>query len=158
MVLAGSSSISMWHGAKNLFDDYKVINTAIGGTKVTDWLRIYKKKIVRYSPDVVLFYCGANDICDGHETSGVENAGNTKRLLLKIRKHLKRTKIFYISINHCNRNPGAWYEIDVSNRIMKDFCDSHRRMFYIDIVGESLLPDGTPDPVLFRADALHPSK
>ena len=47
---------------------------------------------------------------------------------------------------------------NVSNRIMKDFCDSHRRMFYIDIVGESLLSDGTPDPVLFRADALHPSK
>ena len=159
MVLAGSSSIRMWHDAKKLFkDDYKVINRAIGDTKVIDWLRIYKREIVKYKPDVILFYCGANDIEDGHGTTGIDNAENTKKLFMLIRRKLKKVKIVYISINHCNRNTGAWHEIDMSNGIMREFCGIKKNMYYVDIVSDSLLPDGTPDPILFRADQLHPSK
>ena len=72
IVLCGSSSIRMWgKRANKLFDSYRVLNKAVGNTKVTDWLFLYKRRVIKYKPDVVVFYCGANDIQDGHGTSGI---------------------------------------------------------------------------------------
>jgi hypothetical protein len=64
MVLAGSSSMARWTDANKVFKSYKVINKAKGGTRVTDWFILYKKRIIKYKPDILLFYCGANDIQD----------------------------------------------------------------------------------------------
>jgi lysophospholipase L1-like esterase len=158
MVLAGSSSMRRWKDAKKVFGSYEVINTAIGGSKTTDWLRLYEKRIVKYSPDVVLFYCGANDIQDGNGVPGIENAQNTIQLLRKIRKKLKNAKIYYISINHCIRNPNAWGEIDASNKLVRQFCGREKNICYINIVPATLLPDGTPNPALFKEDGIHPTK
>lgn len=158
MLLVGSSSMRRWKEAKVVFRGYKVVNKAIGGTTVTDWLKLYKKRIVDQKPDVILFYCGANDIQDGGGITGLENAENTKVLLESIRKKLKKTKVFYISINHCIRNPHAWGEIDASNEAMKRYCEKKKNIYYVDIVAASLLPDGTPNPALFREDGIHPTK
>lgn len=162
MVLSGSSSIRRWKNAKKVFKSYKVINVAIGGSTVVQWNSSYYKKIIKHKPDVVLFYCGANDIQDGNATPeatpGTVNASNTIQFLKKISKKLKTSKIYYISINHSLRNKNAWGEIDTSNRIVKQFCINEKSIYYISIVKASALADGTPNPALFIWDGLHPSK
>ena len=158
IIMAGSSSIRRWKDAKTVFSDYKVINKAIGGTKVVDWMTLYKQRITKYKPDIVLFYCGANDIEDGTGVSGEENAANTIRLLKDVQNSQKNVIIFYISINHCYRNPHAWNVIDTSNEVMRNFCAQRKNIYYIDLVTPSLLPDGMPDPTLFKEDKLHPSE
>ena len=50
IILAGSSSMDFWNSAPQAFAPYEVINTAIGGTTVTQWLTWYKKLITRYRP------------------------------------------------------------------------------------------------------------
>lgn len=158
MVLSGSSSIRRWKKAKKVFKSYKVINVAIGGSTVIQWNSSYYKRILEHKPDVVLFYCGANDIQDGNATPGIVNADNTIQFLKKVSKKLKASKIYFISINHSIRNSHAWGEIDTSNRIVKQFCIKEKNIYYINIVNASVLADGTPNPALFIWDGLHPSK
>ena len=161
MVLAGSSTIRRWKSAKKIFNDYKVINTALGGSTVTQWFNLYKDRIIDHKPDVLVFYCGANDMQDGNpETgavNGMDNAQNTIRLLSLIRTKCKNTKIIYIGINHCNRNPHIWDQIDISNNIMKNTCNRDKNMYYIDII-DKLLINNIPDDRLFEYDQLHLNK
>ena len=160
IVLAGSSSMYLWKNAGKVFSSYKVINTAEGGSRVTDWFYWYKKYIVKYKPESIIFYCGAIDIGNGNSVSGEQNAKNTIKLIKRIRKKLKNTKIFIVSINHCYRNPDAWKEIDISNKLVRQFCKKkiNKNIYYIDILHASLLPNGTPNPKLFLEDKIHPSK
>jgi hypothetical protein len=41
---------------------------------------------------------------------------------------------------------------------MKKYCKREKRVYYVDIIADSLLPDGSPDPQLFKKDGIHPTK
>ena len=158
ILLAGSSSMDLWMDAPLAFAPYDVINTAIGGTTVTQWIGWSRKLITRYKPSVVVLYVGSNDLGNGELISGEQNAENMILLLKKISKKLKNTPIFYISINPCWSRKGAWKKIAVSNRIVRDFCERKKNLYYIDIVPAFSGHDGTPNPAYYLADKLHPSE
>lgn len=157
ILLAGSSSMDFWNSAPQAFTPYEIINMAIGGTTVTQWLGWYKSMIVRYRPSVVVLYVGSNDLSNGGVISGETNASNTIRLLKAIRQSLKKVPVFYIGISPCWFRKGAWKDIAVSNALVKSFCGQETNMYYIDIASACARPDGTPDPALFLSDQLHPN-
>ena len=157
IVLAGSSSMDFWANAEQAFAPYEIINTAIGGTTVVQWLNWYKLLITRYKPSAVVLYVGSNDLSNGEGVSGQKNAENTILLLKRITKKLKKTPVFYISVNPCWTRKGAWQEIAVSNNLVRKFCQRKKNLYYIDITEDFSRADGTPDPVLFLPDQLHPS-
>lgn len=157
ILLAGSSSMDYWASAAQAFSPYEVVNTAIAGSTVEDWLVWYPKLITRYKPAAVVLYVGSNDLGHGAWISGEQNAANTIRLLNKISKKLKKVPIFYVSINPCWSRTGAWEKIRVSNSLVRKHCARKKNLYYIDIVSASSRADGTPDPSLFLSDRLHPS-
>ena len=158
IVLAGSSSMDYWEMAPQAFAPYAILNTAIGGTTVTQWLTWYKSLITRYKPQAVVLYVGSNDINNGKGISGEQNAANTILLLDKISKELKKTPIFYVSINPCWFRKDAWGKIRTSNALVKAYCGKKKYLYYIDITSAFSLSNGTPDPALFLSDRLHPSE
>ena len=158
IILAGSSSMDYWVNALQAFEPYAILNTAIGGTTVTQWLTWYKGLIVRYKPQAVVLYVGSNDINNGKGISGEENAANTILLLDRITKELKKTPVFYVSINPCWLRKDAWGKIRTSNALVKAYCGKKKYVYYIDITSASSLPNGTPDPALFLSDKIHPSE
>ena len=157
ILLAGSSSMDFWDSAPQAFAPYEIINMAIGGTTVTQWLGWYKSMIVRYRPSAVVLYVGSNDLSNGGLISGETNASNTIRLLKGIRQSLKKVPVFYVGISPCWARKGAWKDISVSNALVKSFCGQETNMYYIDIASACARPDGTPDPALFLSDQLHPN-
>ena len=158
IVLAGSSSMDYWGDAQQAFAPYDVINTAIGGTTVSQWLVWYRTLITRYKPAAVVLYAGSNDLGNGESISGEKNAENTILLLKRISKKLKNTPVFYISINPCWARKGAWKKVSASNTLVKNFCDRKKNLYYIDIVSAFADQNGTPNPACFLADQLHPSE
>lgn len=158
IILAGSSSMDFWNSAPQAFAPYEVINTAIGGTTVTQWLKWYKKLIIRYRPIAVVLYVGSNDLANGNGVSGEVNAKNTIQFLNRIQKKLKKTPIFYVSVNPCMARRGAWKEIAVSNRLVKQFCKKKSYLYYIDTASAFTRIDGTPDTSMFLWDQLHPNE
>ena len=156
IVLAGSSSMDGWYTAPQAFAPYEVINMAVGGTRVTDWLEWYKDSIVRYKPSAVVVYVGSNDVRNGDNVSGADNAANTIRLLKKIHKKLKNVPIWYVSICPCWSRKNGWKDIKISNSLVRQYCKKTKDVYYIDIASAFMAADGTPDKSLFL-DQLHPN-
>ena len=156
ILLAGSSSMDYWENAPQVFAPYAIINMAIEGTTVTQWLEWYEASIIRYKPAAVVLYAGSNDIGSGRRVTGRQNANNTIELLKRIKKKLKNTPIFYVSIVPCWARKGAWNEIAQSNKLVSKFCKKTSYVYYIDVASAIKNKDGTPDPVYF-SDGLHPS-
>lgn len=158
ILLAGSSSMDFWNSAPQAFAPYEVINMAIGGTTVVQWLEWYHGLIVRYKPSAVVLYVGSNDLGGGGLTTGEQNAANTILLLKRLKRALKKTPIFYVGVSPCWSRKGAWQDIAVSNKQVKDFCEKAKYLYYIDIASACAAADGTPRHELFLADRLHPSE
>ncbi|MBO7710690.1 MAG: Ig-like domain-containing protein [Lachnospiraceae bacterium] len=158
IILAGSSSVDFWNSAPQAFAPYPVINMAIAGTVVGQWLTWYQDMIVNYSPSAVVLYVGSNDLPGWGTTTAEQNASNTIRLLKRLKKRLKKTPIFYVGISPCWARKGAWADIATSNRLVREFCSQYANLYYIDIASACAMPDGTPNKALFLDDQLHPSE
>lgn len=157
IVLAGSSSLDYWKTASQAFAPYPVINMAIGGTSVVQWLTWYQDMIVDYNPSAVVLYVGSNDLGNGSLITGEKNAVNTIRLLKRLKKRMWKTPIFYVGISPCWSRKGAWQDIAVSNRLVREFCAQYQNLYYIDIASACAMADGTPNKELFLSDQLHPN-
>ena len=157
IVLAGSSSMDFWFSAPQAFAPYPIINMAIGGTTVVQWLDWYQDLIVNYSPSAVVLYVGSNDLPGDGKITGAQNASNTIRLLKRLKKRLRKIPIFYIGISPCWSRKDAWQDIAVSNKLVKEFCAQYPNLYYIDIATACAMPDGTPNKALFLDDQLHPN-
>ena len=156
IVLAGSSSMDYWDEADEVFAGYRVVNTAIAGTTVLQWQGWTQSLITKYKPDAVVLYVGSNDLGNGGY-SGQLNAKNTINLLKAIRRKQKKIPIFYVSVCPCWSRKGAWEEIDRSNNILKEYCETHKNMYFIDIATAFQAADKTPNRNLF-IDQLHPNE
>ncbi|UCG48928.1 MAG: hypothetical protein JSU94_03925, partial [Phycisphaerales bacterium] len=61
VLFVGSSSIRMW-ATRNYFAGLPVINRGFGGSQISD-VNYYAKRIVlKYEPQVIVFYAGDNDV------------------------------------------------------------------------------------------------
>ena len=158
ILLAGSSSMDYWLDALYAFAPYGVINNAIEGSTVKNWLFWYSHLITPYKPGAVVLYIGANDLGNGELISGEENAQNTIRLLDKISRSLKNIPVFYVSINPCWFRKGAWEKTSVSNQLVQKYCTGKKNLYYIDIVTAFIDSNGTPDPAYFQGDLIHPNE
>jgi lysophospholipase L1-like esterase len=157
IVLAGSSSMDLWYSAPQAFAPYKVLNMAVGGSKVSDWLKWYPDMIVRYKPSAVVLYVGANDLANGNSVRGADNAQNTIALLNQLSSRLKDVPIYYVGVCPCHIRKGAWQEIAMSNSLVSSYCNVTKNVYYLDLPSKIVRSDGTPDPELFLPDQLHPS-
>ena len=157
IVLAGSSSMDFWNSAPQAFAPFEVINTAIAGTRVVQWLDWYKELIVPYKPSAVVLYVGSNDIANGTSTTGKDNAANTILLLKRIKATLKNIPIYYIGVCPCWSRQGGWEEIRISNQLVQTFCNNTADLYYIGIGSAFMSADGTPNRANYLSDQLHPS-
>ncbi len=101
-------------------------------------------------------YAGDNDIESGKSPSAV--CEDFRQFATKVRKHLPRTRVAYISIKP---SPARWRLVDKvreANKLIEDFIKTDRRLDYIDVFSSMLGKDGKPRPELYVEDNLHMSK
>jgi lysophospholipase L1-like esterase len=128
VLFVGSSSIVRWPTADR-FPELPVINRGFGGSHISDVNHYIEQTILKYSPDVIVFYAGNNDINAGKSPQQVFE--DYQQFTDAVHARKSDTEIVYIAIH-----------------------PSPRR-HYADIAPAMLGSDGRPQPHLFVADGLH---
>ena len=155
VILAGSSYMERWEDAADALAPYEVLNMGIAGSKVDDWLGLYKKLIVPYKPKAIVLCSGDNNM---HGSTGSESgsgtAGKVMRLLNLLQKELPDTEIYYVSVAPNPLRWKVWKEMQICNRRVENYCKTKKKLHFIDMTPQ-LLKDGKLQGRLYCKDRLH---
>jgi lysophospholipase L1-like esterase len=153
IVFTGSSSIRLWTALTDDFAPLPVINRGFGGSVLAEVTALLDRTTLPHRPQLVVVYCGGNDINDGHSADQVLH--DFQRLVEVLHTALPTTRIAYLSIAP---NPARWSQVETvkaANRAIQEFVSTDSRLAFIDVFPRMLGPDGQPRPDIFLDDGLH---
>jgi len=152
VLFVGSSSIRFWETAK-YFPDYPVINRGFGGSHISDVIYFIEPLVIRYKPQVIVFYAGDNDIAD---EKNAEQVFNDYREFVQLVEHdLPHTSILYIPIKPSLDRWSLWTEMKEVNRMIRTYTEEDDLLYYVDLATPMLGDKSLPDSSLFVEDGLH---
>ncbi len=152
-VFTGSSSIRFWDYLKEDCDGMQVVNTGFGGSHMSDLLYFLDQTVLRFKPGKVYIYEGDNDIADEKNPEAV--LATTKQVVERILASNPEITIHFIS---AKPSPSRWKyrnQYVAFNSLLKNYCDTHPQLSYIDVWKPMLDDTGRPDPQIFVSDSLH---
>ena len=158
IMLAGSSSIENWKNSGSDLQPMKTYNHGIGGTTVEMWRdKLNQRLVYPYSPKILVYYVGVNNMKDGANT-GQETGTWLTQMFDDVHAHLPNTHIYYVLVNKLpgfmNRQP----EFDVANDICLQYEAAHSEYFTTLNAGKDLVKaNGTPNQAYFLTDGIHMS-
>ena len=129
-----------------------VINQAFAGARMHSVFNAMDKLIIPYNPEIIVYYCGSNDINDGAEASDI--LSGFEKFVFAVRDKLPLTIVYFVSINKAPQKMDKWKIIDDSNEKIRNWCKNTDRLYFIDI-NPPFLIDGQPRAELFLEDGLH---
>jgi lysophospholipase L1-like esterase len=112
--------------------------------------------ITPYQPEIVVLYCGENDITDGYKAKDVLASFRTFLRLLLIKS--PSSKVLYVSMKPSPARWALWPEFEKGNQMIDRFI---RRLNNPDIqfldIGPSMLDSVNHYPIstIFTQDSLH---
>lgn len=153
VLFIGSSSIRMWSSLPQDFDPIPVLNRGFGGSTLPEVIYYADRIIFPYEPELIVLYCGENDIEDGASPEQVFDAFKT--LDEMIRKELTTTRLIYISMKPSVARWDFWEEYMRGNKMIREYIETREDRYYLDCSSVMLLESGEPDPSIFTEDNLH---
>ena len=151
LLFTGSSSIRFWNTADS-FPGYSVINRGFGGSQISDMLHYYDQIIGRYSPSLIILYCGENDIASGKAIYHVFE--DYLALLEQINRDYPQTPVLFISIKASSSRLDQTERFAAFNRMVQAYSRTSRLLFYANLASP-LSKNGRPDDSYFGEDLLH---
>jgi len=152
VLFVGSSSIRMWPTAQK-FPGVPVVNRGFGGSHVSDVNHFADRIVLKYSPRLIVFYAGDNDIEAGKPPQQVFD--DIQEFVTLVHERLPETNIIYLPIKPSLARWPKWPQMqDVNSRVEK-FSQRNDRLIYVDTATPMLGNDGQPRPDLFLDDGLH---
>ena len=158
IMLAGSSSIENWKNSGTDLQPMTTYNHGIGGTTVEMWRdKLNQRLVYPYSPKIIVYYVGVNNMKDGVNT-GTETGTWLTQMFDDVHAHLPNTHIYYILVNKLpgflNRQP----QFDIANNICLEYETAHSEYFTTLNAGKDLVKaNGTPNQAYFLTDGIHMS-
>lgn len=153
IVFTGSSSVRRWDNLQEYFPSKNIINTAFGGSQMSDLLFYADTVILKYKPVRVFIYEGDNDLAAGEKPEDIIK--EAKILFKRIHKELPGTEIIIIS---AKPSPIRWDLKDKYmslNRLYSSLGDRLKYVRYVDLWSPLIGPSGRPRGELFIKDSLH---
>ena len=155
ILFIGSSSFVGWRSISKDFPDYKILNRAFGGSSLPHLLLHAEIVIKPYKPKQILIYCGENDFASDPKLSA---SGLLKRFIAlhdKIRSWYPKVPIAYVSIKPSPSRWSARAKSTSANTWIREFCESHPNLTFINVWDPMLDAEGRPRPEIFGNDMLH---
>jgi len=154
IVFIGASSIVRW----NLQESFpelgaQAINRGFGGSLAADSTRYADRIVIPYKPRMVVFYAGDNDVEANHTPQQI--ADDFTAFERKVHAALPQTQIVFISIKPSIRRFPWIEQIKGANALVKQYCNTHPNLTFVDIVPQMLGADGKPRKELLVEDGLH---
>jgi len=152
IVFVGSSSIRLWPLGER-FLAMRVLNRGFGGSHISDVLHFLDETVLRYSPGVVVFYAGDNDIGSGKSAQQVFN--DYREFCTRVHAALSETKIVWLPIKPSLARWSLWPQMEEVNRMVAEYSETDPLLSWVDTPTPMLDADGKPRPELFVDDGLH---
>jgi lysophospholipase L1-like esterase len=153
ILFIGSSIFRQWTHLTEQMAPLPVFNRAFGGSRTEDVLCFMDKVVLPYSPRIIVYYCGSNDINAGERPTAI--FGRTKAFCDRVHSELPDTRIFYVSINKAPQKQDRWDVVDSTNAMVKQHCSMVTYMEYVDVNPVLFDGEGKPRMELYKPDRLH---
>ena len=164
ILFIGSSSIRAWNSMQEDMMPYETIKRGYGGAHYSDIIHFSQRLVKNHNPKAILIFV-ANDI-KGNNKSDIYSKNlpdrtpqEVKRLfkvvINQIRHIHKEIPIFAIETTPTISRWKAWGKISQANDLIKEFCDSNDRLFYISTRNYFIGDNGLPTEEYFVRDKLH---
>lgn len=153
IMMTGSSSIRMWSSMKKDFSGFPVLNRGFGGATIPEVLHFAEDYIFQHEPQIIVFYCGENDISEGATPETV--FALFKTFVEKIETKLPETKMVYISMKPSVARWNLWSQYQAGEKLIKGFVDENPKIEYMDASSSMLEENGEVRKDIFIEDGLH---
>jgi lysophospholipase L1-like esterase len=154
VLVLGSSIFEQWSEVARVMPDCAVKNRALGGTITGYWTERLPKMLTQTPreelPDVVLFYCGSNDL--NHDVTEGDIVKNIKTCRAILSERVPRAKFVYFGIIKAPQKFGKWEMIDRINAGVADNLLAGDLYIESNVV---FLQGGQPVTEYFVEDGLH---
>ncbi|MEI6520172.1 MAG: GDSL-type esterase/lipase family protein [bacterium] len=150
ILLVGSSIFQAWFNVAEAVPEHELVNRAIGGTITEYWRDNLQSVMDEENPDVVMMYCGSNDIC--MDVPAEEIVNNIKICRSMISNFNPAIRFAYFSIIKAPQKEGKWELIDqLSEDIKMLLYDGD---LFVEL-NEIFFVDNSPVDEFFVEDRLH---
>ncbi len=153
IMMTGSSSIRMWTSMKEDFPNFPVLNRGFGGATIPEVLHLAGQYIFQHEPQIIVFYCGENDISEGASPETV--FASFKTFVKIIETKLPETKLVYISMKPSIARWNLWPQYQAGEKLIKEFIDKNLKIEYMDASISMLDQNGEVKKDIFIEDGLH---
>jgi lysophospholipase L1-like esterase len=153
VLFVGSSSIRLWDGLEEQFEDARVLKRGFGGSRLADCVKHLDRLVVNYRPRLVLLYAGDNDLAEGGSPEDV--LARVQAFAEGVHGRLPETRVVFISIKPSPARRALLQKARAANDLVRAYADRHPLVDYVDVFTPMLAVDGSPRAELFRKDELH---
>lgn len=154
VLFVGSSSIKFWKSLASDMSPLPVLNRGFGGSKTREVLAVFDRIVTPYSPSVIVYYCGDNDL--GTDNTDSQSAADGFITFdRRCRQRWPGIRVIYIPIKASIARWSNWPAMQRANSLVRDYCSRTPGAIYVDTVTPTLGADAKPDPSLFESDGLH---
>jgi lysophospholipase L1-like esterase len=150
ILVIGSSIFEQWSEVAHVMPDCNVKNRALGGTITGYWTERLPKMLTQETPDMVLFYCGSNDL--NHDVTESEIVANIKTCRAILSERVPQARFVYFGIIKAPQKFGKWEMIDRINASVAENLLAGDLYIESNVV---FLPSGQPVAEYFIEDGLH---
>ncbi|HYE74435.1 MAG TPA: GDSL-type esterase/lipase family protein [Blastocatellia bacterium] len=155
ILLVGDSQFYRWKTLHEDLPEYTIVNRGIDSFQFSDILYFMDRIVLPYKARMIILHVGGNDVHTGKSPERVLE--DFKTFVARVRAVQPNVPIAFSSITP---GPGRWEEADKrkqTNRLIKDYVATQKKLYFIDLWDAMLTPDGQPREELWVADRVHPN-
>jgi lysophospholipase L1-like esterase len=153
VVFIGSSSVRMWESLAADFPGHTVVNRGFGGSHVVDSVYFGDRILKKHKPRLIVMFAGTNDINAGKKAGTV--AADFKAFTEKVWASWPKAVIAFISISPSPSRVNQLATVKEANRAIAAYCETDKRLKFVDVFPSMVRWDGRPKPDIFQGDGLH---
>lgn len=131
VLLVGSSIFRRWTNVAELMAPLPVLNRAFGGSRTGDQLARFEQVVLPYVPEIIVYYCGSNDISSGKAPSVI--AANFRAFVARVHAALPQTRIVFVSIIRSPQKMDRWDRVIAANELISGYCSQNPLVTYVDV-------------------------
>ena len=156
VLLTGSSSIRLWHSMESDLKGLNILNRGFGGSTLKALNKDWKRIAGSHQPDVVVLYCGENDIAEGAPVE--ETVAQFERFLEQYAVTYPDVPLIYIAMKPSISRWELWDQYQEADVAIKEIISKREGITFIDLSTSMFIEEGTLKKDIFLEDGLHMNK
>ena len=152
ILFTGSSSIRLWRSLEEDMKGWKVLNRGFGGATLRELNSYWESIAGKHRPDLVVLYCGENDLFEGASVD--ETVQNFETFLLQFRSSYPTVPLIYIAMKPSLSRWHLWEKFQEADLLIKQRLQADPNVTYVDL-SPTMFDGRTLNTTIFESDSLH---